>query len=85
MAQKEVYFSIAEKQWIECLRDMGMNLIEANEVVIRYKREMAYMHQQQGNLPLWEQLLKELGEWDDSMKDTVKINGQEEVKLIIPE
>jgi len=82
---KEMYFSPAEKQWMEYLMDMGMERLLAHECVIRYKREQAYSYKQQGNFALWKHLLQELGEWEDSMEDEIPKNLEKvEPNILLP-
>jgi len=66
---KEVYFTGAEKEWIELLQEMGGSYLEAVTYVISYKRDMALMHKAQGNHALFKQLLTEIGEWTDQMEE----------------
>ena len=75
MENKEVYFNIAEEEWIEVLKQMGASHLTACNTVIQYKREMAHYHEHTGNYPLAEQLLRELGEWEE---------GRLPKKIILP-
>ncbi len=86
MSQGKVYFNPAEEQWILYLKDMGMTHIQACEVVIHYKRDQALMHKMQGNVALWEHLLKEIGEWDESLRDVdVPSMPDKNRKIILPD
>lgn len=70
MNEREVYFSPPEEEIIESLQEIyGITHLEACEQVIMQKRELAFMHQRRGNLPLAETLLKELGEWNDAIAE----------------
>lgn len=65
MENREVFFNIGEEEWIGHLKEMGASHIEACNTVIQYKREMAHYYEHEGNYPIAEQLLKELGEWEE--------------------
>jgi len=75
MKNREVFFNIAEEEWLEYLQEMGATRIQACETVIQYKREMAHYHEHEGNYAVAEQLLKELGEWEE---------GRFPKKIILP-
>ena len=87
---KEVFFNIAELEWIAHLEEMGSGPIHAREYVINYKRDMALHHKAQGNDKLYRHILEELGEWDDSLSTidpTSALKGRidvdKEVKIIL--
>lgn len=67
---KEIHFSIAEQEWIEKLQEMfGVNYLDAVQYVVDYKREQAFMYKQQGHTKMFIQLMDELGELTDEMKE----------------
>ena len=79
----KVILTEAEKEIIEEMREtMGMSLLEATEHIVQYKRNLALYYEQKGNVELAEHLLKELGEWDESRRDTMKSQYQD---IILPD
>ena len=69
----KVIFTEPEKELIRHLQEtMGMSILESTESMIKYKRNLAFYHEQKGNFALAEHLLKELGEWDESRRELQK-------------
>ncbi len=84
---KNIHLNIAEKEWLGVMmRQFGCTEQQALDEIIVYKREMAFKHEQEGNLPLARQLLQEIDEWDDSRESDYKqqVSTEKEVTIIIP-
>ena len=84
---KNIHLNIAEKEWLGVMqRQFLCTEQEALEEIIEYKREQAFMYQQQGNLALMRQILQEIDEWDDTREAEYK-ELEEQIKqitLIVP-
>ncbi len=79
---KKVIFTEAEHEIIASLQEtMGFSKMKATDCVVQYKRNLALYHEQKGNIALAEHLLKELGEWDESRRESMKSQYQD---IIIP-
>lgn len=89
MDNKHVYFSIAEKEIIELLREeFKITYIQACSQVIAQKREAAYRYSQRGNFDLAEHMLREICEWNDETEKEFIARGRgvidKEIKIIMP-
>ena len=79
---EKVIFSEAEKEIMETMQEtMGYTKIYAADCMVLYKRNLALYHEEKGNIVLAEQLLKELGEWDESRRESMRSTHQD---IIIP-
>jgi hypothetical protein len=84
---KNIHLNIAEKEWMGVMQRQFMcTEQEALAEIAEYKREQAFMYQQQGNLALTRHILQELDEWDDEREAEFKELQEaiEEIKLILP-
>jgi len=84
---KNIHLNIAEKEWLGVMqRQFLCTEQEALEEIIEYKREQAFMYQQQGNLALMRQILQEIDEWDDTREAEYKELEEQikQVMLIVP-
>ena len=69
MKNKKVRFSLGEEEWINVLvEQMGCPYLTAVDYVIQYKRDMAKHYILQGNDDLACQLLDEIGETIEDIK-----------------
>lgn len=81
---KQAYFSVGEQEWIAKLQDMfGINYIDAVQYVVDYKREQAFMYKQKGNHQMFCQIMDELGELTDEMKEAEAPGSDKHYKSII--
>lgn len=81
---KEVYFSKGEQEWIDKLQEMfGVNYIDAVQYVIDYKREQAFMYKQKGYNQLFNQIMDELGELTEEMKQAEAPASEKHYQQII--
>ena len=63
---QNIHLNIAEKEWLNHMQKMfGCTEQEALKEIIEYKREQAFMYEQQGNFELSRHILQEIDEWDD--------------------
>ena len=70
---QNVHLSVAEQEWFGVMQRMyGCTEHEALEEILAYKREMAFMHEKEGNFALARQLLQEIDEWDDTREEEYK-------------
>lgn len=86
---KNIHLSIAEKEWLAVMqRQFLCTEQEALAEIIEYKREQAFMYQQQGHIALARQILQEIDEWDDTAEATYKEQAEKleevTVNLILP-
>lgn len=64
---QNIQLNIAEKEWLGVMmRQFNCTEQEALAEIIEYKREQAFMYQQQGNMALVRQILQDIDEWDDT-------------------
>jgi len=85
MKNKDIYFSIAEKEIISwMIRQAGITEIEAIDHVLKQKRELAYIHGQRGNLELQRQILKEINEWSEDDESNYNQIVSKEQNFYIP-
>lgn len=83
---KETYFSLGEQEWIDALVNVyEVGIIDAQNRVIRYKREQAFMYRQQGNDKLADQLLDEIGELDPHRNEDAPASKKHFKKIILPD
>lgn len=81
---QNIHLNIAEQEWLGVMQRMyGCSEQQALEEIIVYKREQAFMYEQQGNLALARHILKEIDEWDDSKEEEYKQHAPS-TKIIIP-
>lgn len=84
-SNKEVHFSVGEQEWINALMETyGSTYINACNIVIRYKREQAFMWRQKGNDLLADQLLDEIGELDAHRKESAPASKKHHKKIVLP-
>ena len=84
---KNIQLNIAEKEWLGVMmRQFGCTEQEALDEIITYKREMAFDHEQKGNLELTRHLLMEIDEWDDTREENYKqiIVKEKNITIILP-
>lgn len=84
---KNIKLSIGEKEWLGLMmQKFGCTEQEALDEIIKYKREMAFDHEQQGNIELSRHLLMEIDEWDDTREEDYKqvADKIKEVSIILP-
>lgn len=82
-----IHLSLAEQEWLGHMQAMfGCTEQEALEEILMYKREQAFMYEQQGNFELSRQILTEIDEWDDIREQEYKqkVSRVNSVKIIIP-
>lgn len=83
---KEVQFSVGEQEWINALMEVyGSTHINAVNIVIRYKREQAFMYRQQGNDLLADQLLDEIGELDMHRNEDAPRSSKHHKQIFLPD
>lgn len=76
-------------EWLKAMQQLyGCTEAHALDEIIMYKREMAFMHGQQGKPELARQLLIEIDEWDEDRERDFQQREERakdlEVKLILP-
>jgi hypothetical protein len=81
----DIYLSVGEQNIVgELQRCYGITEIEAMDHVIAQKRELAFVHNQKGNIELARQLLKELNEWtQEAEKDFQQLQESKTKKIIL--
>lgn len=82
---KNIHLNLAEMEWLDVMQKMyGITEKQALNEIIEYKREMAFMHEGQGNFELARHLLQEIDEWDDTREEEYKQRVSKEAKIILP-
>lgn len=82
---KKLHLSVGEQEWVDALMEVyGATKIGAYNIVIRYKREQAFMWRQRGNDALADQLLDEIGELDVHRDETVPTSKKHFKRIVLP-
>ena len=83
---QNIQLSVAEQEWLNHMQKMfGCTEQEALNEIIIYKREQAFMYEQQGHYELSRQILMEIDEWDGSREEEFKqfINNKNKTTIIL--
>jgi len=82
---KNPQLSVGEQNIVaELQRNFDLTVIEATDHVLAQKRELAFIHHNQGNFELARQLMMELDDWsEEAEKDYQKYEQSKTKKIIL--